>query len=185
MTPVSPSSCGHVPGHGLPQLYHKNGVFLIARVCLADEEPGSDITGSTGHVVDPYKSAVKHLALHKRGTASVEQAPATVTAFPWAREEQGGTRGEPAPTATEAIVTPRLSRQGRQRAACGDREDRAASALWDGDWGRGTLCWGGSSNSFWVASSRLPTLPLIRGARVTLCPRSHCSAAPSDPPCQG
>ena len=95
---------------GPPRLYPINDFFLIARACLEDEEPGSDITGSAGHVADPYKSAVKHLALHKRGAASAEQAPAAAVAFPRPGEEQGGTRAEPAPTGHRGHRVPAAKR---------------------------------------------------------------------------
>lgn len=125
-------ACGHDPGEPLelqPGPWasdalqdHTNGFFLIARGCLEDEEPGGDITGSTGRVADPDKRAVKHLALHKTRAASLEQVAATPVAFPWVKAAPMGHQGHCVPVAEQAV-----------EAAHGDREGRSprTSAGWE------------------------------------------------------
>lgn len=134
--------------------------FLIARVCLEDEEPGGDITGSTGHVADPDKRAVKHLALHKTGAAPAEQAPAATVAFPRPGEEQGGTWVKPAP----------MGHRGH-RVPMAERAVEAGGSPW-GRGGQGTECRHGMGTGEEGALVGV-TAQLLLGGSHPDCPHCH------------
>lgn len=103
---------GELPGEGhyrnQPDSTTRMGFFLIAKVCLEDEDSSGDTASPAGHVAGPCSRAAKHLALHKTGAAALQ--PAQGLSQPGGK--QGETGDEAAPTGHQGHRNPTAGEPG-------------------------------------------------------------------------
>lgn len=183
--PLSAALGGHDPSEPLELQPHPwvrgvkstlahcvNGLFGIAGACLEGERHGGDIRGSMGTWLTCTGERSSIWQFINRGS--------TGGAAPAVPSRRSGT-SQPR-QATKAMVSPRLSRQGRQKAAHREGEERALSGTVGWALGRGTpLGWQPQhlhSLQFHLGVSRSDV-----GAGIMLCLTNCSSAAPSAPPC--